>query len=145
MKPLDNPDYSRALIARTNSETAFKAISNGLPDWWGKMDTSVEAVNDIFTVSWGEPWYQFQVTEYYPNERITWKCIDANQIIKHLEDVEKEWVGTILYWRINELSSEEVEIRLTHQGLNSSLECYAFCSSTWDKFLMNRLKTYLEG
>jgi len=73
--------YSRSVEIAKSAGVIFLALTNDLQAWWGKMDHPVDAVGDVFKVSWGEPWYQFKVVRYEPGIRIDWRCIDANQII----------------------------------------------------------------
>lgn len=138
-------DYTVSVTIRSNIETVFNALSKNLTFWWGNMDRPVETLDDIFTVSWGTPWYQFKVIDYRPHEKITWACIDANQIIPGLEGVKKEWVGSTLHWTIDQLDPMQIKVSLTHQGLTPQLVCYEVCSTTWDRFITDSLKTYLEG
>lgn len=139
-----NKNYSAQLRVKTSDVRAFEALSTKLGDWWGDQDQPVRRSGNVFTVSWGEPWYQFKVIEYVPLEKITWECIDANQIIGNLEGVQKEWVGTQLHWTINELDKDEIELQFKHVGLVPEFICYDTCSNAWDKFISINLKAYLE-
>ena len=138
-------NYQVKLHANTTLRRTFEALTTNIHDWWGQQDKPVTCLGDIFKVSWGEPWYEFEVIEYKPDQKITWKCVDANQRINGLEGVEKEWVGTKLYWIITELGEGNIELQLIHEGLIPDFTCYEFCSKTWDSFVNGTLKAYLEG
>ena len=140
-----NKDYKKTVLISSNKENVFKSLTEEISNWWGNMDNTVQKEGDIFTVSWGEPWYKFKVLEFTPFSIITWKCIDCNQIIGSLKDVEKEWIGTKLQWEIKTIKGKEVEVSLIHQGLIPEFTCYKVCSSAWDNFIGNSLKNYLEG
>lgn len=137
-------DYKKSVSIRTTKEAAFEALTKGIDKWWGNTDKPVEGKGDIFTVSWGEPYYRFKVIEFEPSIRITWECIESKQIIGDLEGVEKEWVGTKLFWNIQGNGDNKVTVSLLHQGLVPGLICYDVCSSTWDSFIGESLKNYLE-
>ncbi len=137
-------DYSISVSIQADAGKVFEALSGGISDWWGYMDQPVKKKGDIFTVSWGEPWYRFRVMEFKPNEKIYWECMDANQIIGDMKGVQKEWVGTKLLWTIEPINAKEVTVTLIHRGLVPEFNCYDFCSSTWDRFIGDRLKKYLE-
>ena len=137
-------DYKQVVKIETYAANAFEALTRQIDKWWGDMDSIVLGKNDIFKVSWGEPWYQFKVAEYEPNKKITWECIDANQIIGGLEGVEKEWVGTKLHWQIEEIKEDVVQVSMTHEGLVPDFICYDVCSNAWDHFITGALKNYLE-
>jgi len=140
-----NKDYKKTVLISSNKEDVFKALTEGISKWWGNMDNIFQKEGDIFTVSWGEPWYKFKVIEFNPFSIITWECIDCNQIIGDLKGVEKEWVGTKLQWEIKTINDKEVEVNIIHQGLIPEFTCYKVCSSAWDSFVGNSLKNYLEG
>lgn len=130
--------------AKASAKLAFEALSTKISDWWGDQDQVAQQIGDVFTVSWGEPWYQFKVSEFVPYSKIVWKCIDANQIIGNLEGVQKEWVGTRLEWTIKASGADEIELQFTHEGLVPDFICYETCSNAWDNFITNKLKNYLE-
>ncbi len=136
--------YSTKITVRSSEERAFEALSTHIGEWWGDQDKPAKHLGDVFTMSWGEPWYKFKVVAYVPNQEIIWKCIDAKQIIGELEGVEKEWVGTQLQWKIHKLNDQEVELQFKHEGLVHEFICYDFCSNTWDRFIDFSLKKYLE-
>ncbi len=137
-------NYSARLIVNSTPQVTFDALSTNIGDWWGDQDNPVSQLGDVFTMSWGEPWYKFKVVEYQPNKKITWECIDSRQIIGELEGVEKEWVGTQLHWLVKKNNENEIELLFTHEGLVPSFICYDFCSNTWDRFITFNLKKYLE-
>jgi len=141
----NNQDYQKSIIINTNPTRALEALTLNIDKWWGGIDNPPQKVGDVFTVSWGEPWYQFKITEFIPSEIITWECIDANQIIGGLEGVEKEWVGTKLSWEIQNIEPNNVQVSVTHQGLIPQFICYDVCSSAWDGFITEGLKNYLEA
>ena len=141
----ENKDYRKTVLISSNKEDVFNSLTKEISNWWGNMDNIVQKEGDIFTISWGEPWFQFRVIEYNAFNSITWECIDCNLIIDDLVGIDKEWVGTKLQWNIKPIHKNEVEVSLVHQGLIPEIKCYKFCSATWDSFIGNSLKNYLEG
>ena len=137
-------DYSVFVNLATTPAKAFAALTKDIDKWWGKTDQAALETGDIFTVSWGEPWYQFQLIEVIPKEKLVWECIDANQIIGDLEGVQKEWVGTKILWTISVAGDGEVRIDLMHKGLVPAFICYDVCSRTWGSYVTEHLKNYLE-
>ena len=137
--------YSKKLLINCSANVAFNALTTHIGDWWGEQDQPAHKLGDVFTMSWGEPWYQFKVVEYVPDEKIVWECIDSKQIIGDLEGVEKEWVGTQLQWEIHQLEDQKIELSFRHDGLVPDFICYDFCSNTWERFLSFNLKKYLEN
>jgi len=136
--------YTTAFKIHSPSERVFKAISQQLGDWWGKQDKVIEKEGTIFKVAWGEPWYQFKVIHFIPNQEMSWECIDANQKINGLSGVEKEWVGTKVHWKVENLGPDQCRLNFEHEGLVPDFLCFDFCSATWERFLKESLVNYLE-
>ena len=120
----------------------FYAISRDINAWWGKQDQAINEVGITFTVSWGVPWYKFEVEEFIPNEGMIWKCIDANQVIEGLDNVQKEWVGTRVIWRLEQIAPSKTLLRFTHEGIVPEFICFDFCTKTWEHFLHRSLIEY---
>ncbi|NNF36655.1 MAG: SRPBCC domain-containing protein [Saprospiraceae bacterium] len=137
--------FKSTIIIKANPEKVFKALTAEISLWWGHQDKLVQSKGDLFRVSWGEPWYEFEVVEYNPNTSLKWKCIDANQIITGLEGVQKEWIGSFVNWEIESLDYGVSKITCVHIGLTAELICYDVCSSTWDRYIQVELKQYLES
>jgi hypothetical protein len=135
--------YKTSIEVNNTVETVFEAISRRLGDWWGNQDNAIDHEGIVFKVSWGEPWYQFEVVKYIQDQEMTWKCIDANQKIDGLPGVEKEWVGTEISWNFKSLDNDKCLLEFEHQGLVPELLCFKFCSSSWEHFLEDSLVKYL--
>ncbi|MBL4649538.1 MAG: hypothetical protein JKY03_07385, partial [Aureispira sp.] len=97
----------------------------------------------LFKVSWGETWYQFKVVKYLKDYEMIWECIDANQKIDGLVDVEKEWVGTKIHWKLEKHEKDKTLLKFKHEGLVPEFVCFNFCSDSWDHFLKQALVNYL--
>ena len=137
--------YRTSIEVNSPPEKLFEAISKNLGDWWGNQDSPIDKEDVVFTVSWGEPWYKFQVIEYIPNQAMIWKCIDANQQIDGLTGVEKEWVGTEIHWEIKRLDRDRSLLEFEHKGLVPEFICFTFCSDSWGHFLESSLVEYLKN
>lgn len=136
-------DYQLTLEINHPAERIYKAITQELSNWWGPQDQLVSKEGDVFIVSWGEPWYQFEVIRFIENEEIVWRCIDANQIIDGLEGVQKEWVGTEIHWKLK-TNEAQTTLEFEHKGLVPSFICFQFCSDSWNHFLKDSLINYLD-
>ena len=136
--------YQTEIEIANSKEKVFRAISKNLGDWWGKQDQEINREGTIFKVSWGEPWYQFKVIKYAQDQEMIWECVDANQKISGLENVEKEWVGTKIHWELEEVEKEKTLLKFQHEGLVPEFICFNFCSQTWDHFLQKVLVNYLH-
>ena len=136
--------YQCSVKITTKPVELFNALTMNISSWWGEADNEQTKVGDVFTVSWGEPWYKFEVVEFIPAVRLVWKCIDANQIITGLEGVQKEWVGTAVHWDIKEENGWSL-LEFEHRGLVPEFICFDVCSRVWRDYITNKLKSYLEN
>ena len=137
--------YAAKIMINHKPERIFKAISQGLGDWWGPQDKIIDRDGIIFKVAWGEPWYHFKVLTYHENQEMIWECIDANQKIAGLQGVEKEWVGTRIHWQLDSQGDNLTVLKFTHEGLVPDFICFDFCSASWEHFLKESLINYLDG
>jgi hypothetical protein len=136
-------NYQTSIEINCLPEMLFEAISRNLGDWWGKQDRLIEKQGMVFKVSWGEPWYQFEVVKFLKHQEMIWKCIDANQKIEGLRGVEKEWVGTEIHWIVKGLNNNRSLLEFEHKGLIPDFICFDFCSKAWSHFLNDSLVKYL--
>ena len=137
--------YKTAIEIKHPPSIVFDAITENLASWWGRQDHRIDKAGTVFTVSWGEPWYQFEVTHYIENHEMIWKCIDANQIIGGLEGVQKEWVDTKIHWKLKPLGNDDSLLEFEHEGLVPDFICFQVCSTSWDHFLKESLIAYLDN
>ena len=137
-------NYQKSITIKTSQSLIYNALCNELSQWWGDMDKPANKIGDVFTVSWGEPWYKFKVIKYEPYKKLSWECIDSNQIIGDLKGVQKEWVGTKLHWKIKQNDLGKSQLNFTHEGLVPEFICYDVCSNAWSDFIGISLKEYLE-
>ncbi|GAA3596220.1 SRPBCC domain-containing protein [Flavivirga amylovorans] len=137
MEDLDM-NYKNKLEVNTSSEQAFLALNQGLHSWWGKISNSEFKAGGQFTIQFeNEYWWTFKIIEYTPNLELVWKCIDGEP------DFNKEWIGHVLHWEIEEQNGKCV-INFHQVGLTPNIDCYDVCSNTWDRFITNGLKNFLE-
>ena len=141
----NDSSYNRTIEIAAPPKAVFDALTKDLQGWWGEMDRPVSGTGDVFMVSWGEPWYRFEVIAYNAPAILSWSCVDANQIIPGLDGVQKEWVGTQLHWSIEAMDSKTSRVNFRHEGLVPKFICYDFCAAAWDQFFGERLKKYIEA
>ena len=136
--------YKKSIEINSTLASIWSLLTVDLKEWWGSQDRPGDHLGCVFKVSWGEPWYQFEVVEYEPEKRLTWKCTDANQIIGGMEGVQKEWVGTLVIWDLEEKKNGLVHLKFEHLGLVLEIKCYDVCSSAWNDFIGSKLKHRAE-
>ncbi|TYP76152.1 SRPBCC family protein [Aquimarina intermedia] len=135
--------YTCSVPLRSHRKKVFKSLTKNIEDWWGTCDTNPDEEGKVFKVSFGtDSFWSFKVVELIPFEQITWQCVDSQQD-HHVEGMDEEWMGTMLYWTIGN-NGNKVHLTLEHEGLTPDGVCYDICSRGWDFYIMDSLKRYLE-
>lgn len=130
-------NYQQNVSINADTSSVFKALTEQLELWWGKTDFPVQKVNDEFTIWFGDAFWKFRIEEFIPDQKLTWKCIDGQP------EFNNEWVGTTCFWEIKPNESE-TELSFTHDGLTPEFKCYDICAPTWDMFITQSIKSFLE-
>ncbi|WP_203256017.1 hypothetical protein [Hyunsoonleella ulvae] len=95
-------------------------------------------MNGKFTITFDNGyWWTFRITEFKPNQKLTWICIDGEP------EFNKEWIGHELHWDIKEENQKNL-LNFHQIGLTPLLQCYKVCSTTWDMFIIQKLKSYVN-
>ncbi len=136
-------NYENSIEVRTDIRAAFKAASGEIEKWWGKVDSPISKVGDSFSISFGETVWKFLITEFSPNDKILWKCIEADHYLEGVNGVKEEWLNTEIHWNFTN-KGDFVEISVLHNGLTPELNCYDNCKAGWNFFITTSLKNYLE-
>lgn len=130
-------NYSIQIEVTSNSIQVFEALNKGIDKWWGKTSNSQFEPNGQFTVTFENGyWWTFKIIKYSPNKELIWKCIDGEP------EFNKEWIGHQLYWKIEEKENKTL-LNFKQIGLTQKLHCYQVCSSTWDMFIAQKLRSFL--
>ncbi len=136
MKTLEN--YSIKIKVNATVEKVFNALNEDMDSWWGNISNSMFETNGQFTITFENGyWWTFKIIEFTPNSELVWKCIDGEP------EFNKEWIGHVLHWQITE-DNTEITINFHQTGLTPQLHCFEVCSTTWDMFITEKLKQYVE-
>ena len=144
LKGILNMDYRAEINVPATSSEAYVAITENMSDWWNKMDGDFKKVGDRAKTCFGdETVWEFEAQTLDEPSLIELRCIGACHRHEGLpEAIEKEWLGTILRFKIRD-TKDGTSITLTHEGLNNSLLCYDVCVADWNHYFTDSLKTYL--
>jgi hypothetical protein len=134
MKPENN--YQAVMQVNVPLQAAFESISQHIPQWWtANFEGCSEREGDQFTVTFGETFSTFVVSELIPDRRIVWLTKDCN--LHFLRD-KQEWKDTQIVWEFQE-GDEGVRLTMTHVGLNETKECFTDCTGGWDHYVKRSL------
>lgn len=145
VKTLDSDalDYRRSVLINSDPKSAFIALTEQIDQWWGTTESSADQEGDVFKIYFGpESYWTFRVVSLKRPEGIVWQCIASHQD-HHLPGIDAEWLNTKLHWHIQS-KEEGVEVEFWHEGLVTTGVCYEVCSTAWDFYIMDSLKSFLE-
>jgi len=129
-------DYHSSIRANIPARQAFENI-NKVSAWWAKnFEGRAQALNDVFTVTFGTTFVTFRITEMVPDKWIVWQVEDCH--LPWLKD-KKEWNHTRVVWEITSSKNNSTQIDMTHVGLVPGIECYAQCEKGWDRHIKESL------
>lgn len=131
-------DYTKTVSINNSSDKVFSALTKHISKWWSEnFEGKAEAVNDEFTVRFGDTFKTIRIINVEKDKQVGWLCID-----QHLEmppgfpplTNKKEWVGNKIVWEIDP-AQEKCALKLTHFGLTPEVECWGVCETGWDQSL----------
>lgn len=132
--------YTATITVAAAPRAAFDAI-NDVAGWWGRITGATTAVGDEFVyVVPGLHYSGFRVVDLVPERRVEW--LVTGSYLDFVED-KQEWNGTTARFKI-EPAGEGSRITFTHQGLESTHECFEICSNAWGMFIRGSLKQFIE-
>jgi hypothetical protein len=136
-------NFSTRLFLDQTPAEVFNAICN-VDEWWtGEpgVEGRWEKVGDEFTYRYRKIHYSKQrITELILEKKIAWLVTESE--LTFVNDT-KEWTGTSLVFEIGK-KGDKTELRFTHAGLVSNMECYGDCSNAWVSYITNSLNNYIR-
>ncbi len=138
-------NYQNGIVVAADGAKLFEAITTTIDSWWGRTDlTRSTKQGDTFSVFFeNDTKWKFKVVESIKDKKVVWECIEAYHKIEGMNDIEKEWLGSRLIWRLESMTNNETLLVFEHEGLTPTLNCYEVCNNGWNYFLKS-LKKYAE-
>jgi hypothetical protein len=134
-------DYQKSITVNNTDIEVYSAITQHIRDWWSDDFTGGAAhKGDKYVIAFGDTKKTFEIVEAVPNRQIIWLCLKAYIDMPALKKKD-EWVGSRLIWTITK-ADHGTTIKLLHEGLNKSMECYDVCEPAWDHFIAS-LQSFL--
>lgn len=127
--------YTCSITVPASVTKAFAAIGH-VADWWAKVfEGRARALDDVFTVRFGETFVTFRITEMIPDRKVVWHVTEC--FLPWLKD-KTEWTDTETVWNLS-ASPGGTRIDFTHEGLVPQVECYGVCVKGWDQHIKDSL------
>jgi hypothetical protein len=140
-------DFTTTFLVDQTPNQVFKAVTNVRSWWQGLYEEEIigetQGLNDefIFRAGGGAHYSKQRLIELVPDQRVIWLVTEGE-----LSFVEKkdEWKGTKIIFDISKKESK-TQVKFTHEGLNSQVECYDSCSSAWQMYLDQKFLPLIES
>ncbi|RAW02296.1 SRPBCC family protein [Pseudochryseolinea flava] len=134
-------DYQTVLTVDVTPAEAYDGIRN-VTKWWTKrLEGNSHALNDEFTVRFFDDVHVStqRIVELVPNKKVVWLVTHSKL---NFVDKENEWNNTKVVFEIERVR-DKTKVKITHEGLNSSVACFEDCSAGWNHYLGGSLNALL--
>lgn len=133
-------NFTTSILVDKSANKVFDAVNNPRGWWQGEINGSTDKLNDEFTYRMeGFHVLKQKVVEIIPNEKVVWLGTDSNL---NFVNKKNEWSGTKIVFEISETSTK-TQLRLTHLGLDPTVECYNDCSNGWEQLMQKSLFSFI--
>ena len=133
-------NYTTSFTVDQSPEEVFAAVNN-VRGWWSEeIKGSTDKLGAEFTFHSNDLHHSLQkITELVPDKKVKWHVLDSH--INFVKD-KAEWKSTDIVFEIIK-KDDQTELRFTHVGLVSVLECYGDCSDAWSFYINDSLRSLI--
>ena len=130
-------DFTTTFLVDRSPGDVFRAVTNVRGWWQGLYDEEIiggtQDLDDEFTfrAGGGAHYSKQRLIELVPDRKVVWLVTEG--AVSFVEK-KNEWQGTNIIFEISG-KGDKTEVRFTHEGLNTGVECYNSCSSAWQMCL----------
>ena len=132
--------YTISYTVDRSPQEVFDAINNVRGWWSGEIDGRTDKLGAEFTYRYQNLHRTTQkITELVPGKKVVWRILDS--YINFVKD-KAEWNGTDVVFEIVKQGAK-TELRFTHVGLVSAIECYGKCAGAWGFYINESLRNLI--
>lgn len=142
-----NADYQRMIDVKATPIQAYEAVTSGFKEWWTDPETPLSRMGDVATFRFPpkDSSWTFRPVTLEPHRLVEHECVGAQHVHDGLpESIRTEWLGTKMRFEITPTEAGS-RIVFTHEGLKPALDCFEVCEAGWDFFILESLRSYLNG
>jgi len=133
-------NFMTTFIVDQTPQQIFDAINNVRGWWSGEIDGRTDKLGAEFTYRYQDLHRTTQkITELVPCKKVVWQIVDSH--INFVQD-KAEWNGTDVVFEIARKGAK-TELRFTHVGLVSAIECYGKCAGAWGFYINESLRNLI--
>ncbi len=135
-KNMAAPDFTTTFFVSQTPAEVFAAVNNVRGWWQGEVEGNTDSIGDEFTYRMKDIHYSRQrVIEMIPSQKITWLVTDSQL---NFLNSKTEWTGTQIHFDITAINNK-TQLRFTHAGLVTEIECYESCANAWTRLIQESL------
>lgn len=137
-------DYNTEFTTNAALQDVFASLTTGYGNWWTEPSQPFLKVGDRAKFAFGGESYWVFEAETLLKNHVRLRCVEAHLLLlDHPDEIDRDWLGSHLDWKM-ESQPSGTTVRFRHEGLSEDLICYDVCSRSWDHFLVDSLKSFLE-
>jgi hypothetical protein len=143
---MNTKDFTVTFLVPNAPREVYKTLLDVRSWWTGLYNEDIKGKSDVLNESFtfraggGVHYTKQQLIEAVSNKRIVWQVNEAS--LTFVQNTT-EWIGTRICFDIAE-KNNQTQITFTHEGLVPAFECYESCSTSWTKYLEERLMKALS-
>ena len=137
---MKSESYTISYTVDRSPQEVFDAINNVRGWWSGEIDGRTDKLGAEFTYRYQNLHRTTQkITELVRGKKVVWHIVDS-----HIDFVgdKAEWNGTDVVFEIVKQGAK-TELRFTHVGLVSAIECYGKCAGAWGFYINESLRNLI--
>lgn len=129
-------DFTTTLLVDQTPHEVYLAVNNVRGWWQGEIEGVTDKLDVEFIYRMQEFHFSKQkLIELIPDEKVVWLITESRL---HFTKDKEEWTGTKIIFDIS-VVHDKTQLRFTHQGLVSEIECYGACSNAWSQLVQQSL------
>ena len=137
---LTEQSYHSSIAVNASMMDAYDKISR-VNEWWAaNFKGSAKRLGDEFTVTFGETYVTFKISEAIPGKKVTWLVTDS---YLPWQNDKTEWTDTEVVFEISEENGVS-KIYMTHVGLTPEVECFENCQAGWNHYIQKSLTKFIN-
>jgi uncharacterized protein YndB with AHSA1/START domain len=142
-------EFQMKLTLPVSTEKVYNAVAteNGVRNWWTNFADVGNEVGSIaeFRFPRAGFYVKAEIQSLVPNQLVEWKVIDSMHPEASGFQNLRDWEGTIIQFKLEQVSKEKTILHFTHIGLTKELECYQVCENGWSSYLASLRQLLLNG
>jgi len=129
-------DYTATILVKQTPAIAFDAVKNFRAWWSEQIEGETDKLNEVFFYQYKDVHLcKIKLIEIVPDKKLVYHILDNH--FSFTED-KTEWINTKLIFEIT-TEGGDTKIKFTHEGLNSTHECYNICYDSWGNYINKSL------